>query len=129
MSRAAKEGLHKLQQYLASTKSRLTKIINGQGEPGTRAAPAMMGKTDAEIGLRLDYGDKFVNDGKEYRRYKLQVNKQASNPTLKELAAKDSHKVLAEADMQINPVPDNADQAAADFFRDLEEDLEAKAKK
>ncbi|KAK3045460.1 hypothetical protein LTR09_012948 [Extremus antarcticus] len=128
MSRAIKDGLQKLQQYVTSTKSRLTKIVNGQGDAGTRAVPAQTGKDDAEIGLRLDYGDKFTKSGKEYRRYKLQVNKQAANPTLKAMAAKNSHKVWAEADLQINPAPDNADQVAADFFSDLEKDLDAKTK-
>ena len=116
MSRAMKDGLRKLQQYVTSSKSRLRKIVNGQGDAGTRAVPAQTGKNDADIGLRLDYGDKFTRNGKEYRRCKLQVNKQADNPTLKALAAKDSHKVWAEADIQIHTVPDNAEQVAEGFF-------------
>lgn len=128
MVRAVKEGLTKLQQYVGSTKSRLKRITNGQGNAGTRAMPAQTGKNDADIGLRLDYGDKFIKDGKEYRRYKLKVNKQAADPTLRALAAKNSHKVWAEADLQTNPPPADPEQAAANLFDDLETDLVAKTK-
>jgi len=111
MSRAINEAARRLEQHVRSTASRLMKIVNGQGNPGTRAVPAQTAKNDADIGLRLDFGDKFTKDGKEYRRYKLQANKQAANPTLEALAAKDSHKVWAEADLQINPKPKNVEKS------------------
>jgi hypothetical protein len=42
------------------------------------------------IGSRLDNGEKVTKDGKEYKRYKWQINKNAQNATLKELANKDT---------------------------------------
>ncbi|SMR54654.1 unnamed protein product [Zymoseptoria tritici ST99CH_1A5] len=128
MARAAKEALQQLHTYVTTTKSRLAKLISGQGEPGQRAAPAQTGKHDAQIGVRLDYGDKFERDGKEYRRFKLQPNKQAANPTLKAMAAENSHQILAEADLQINPPPTDPKQAFNGLIEDLEQDLEEKAK-
>ncbi len=46
----------------------------------------------------------FVEEGKK-RRIKFQINKNAENPTLKAMAAKDSHIVYAETDVDIGQEP------------------------
>ena len=58
---------------------------------------------DAKIGGRLDLGNP-VEDGKK-RRIHFQVNKNAENPTLKAMAAKDSHAVHAATDVDISQEP------------------------
>lgn len=79
----------------------MERVVSGTGTPGTRAAPTQAGNNDANIGLRLDYGERFKKDGKTYRRVNLQVNKGAENPTLKALANKNSHEVWSHADVLI----------------------------
>ena len=109
---------------MTSTKSRVTNLASGQGNAGARAAPAQAGANDTNIGSRLDYGETFVRDWKEYRRFKFQVKKQASNATLRDLANKDSHKVWAEADMPIGS--ESPSETVDKLFEDLEADLESK---
>ena len=79
----------------------MKKIAEGEGIPGTRAAPTQLNTNDKKIGSRLDSGEKFIKGGKEYKRYKFQINKGADNSTLKQLANKDSHKVWSQADIPI----------------------------
>ncbi|KAI9732228.1 MAG: hypothetical protein M1835_003503, partial [Candelina submexicana] len=79
-----------LDRHISSV-SRVTKITQGTGVPGTRAAPVQAGNNDKKIGGRIDYGEKVVKDGKEYQRLKYQVKKGAEVPTLKALANLDSH--------------------------------------
>jgi hypothetical protein len=98
------------------------KIARGHGIPGTRAAPAQTGNNDKKIGSRLDNGETFTKDGKQYKRYKFQVNKGADDKTLKELADKNSHEVWAQADMPLGEVDDYT--AVESLFADLEKDLE-----
>lgn len=103
----------------------MNRLAGGQGTSDTRAAPAQMAKNDSEIGARLDNGETVIKDGKTYKRYKLQVNKNASNPTLKDLANKDSHRVFGDADMPLDdsiPLTDRIDH----FFQDLEQDIDKK---
>jgi len=50
----------------------------------------------------LDNGEKIVKDGKYYKQYKWQINRNAENPTLREMAKKGSHKVWAEGDLPIS---------------------------
>ena len=124
MSRALKESLKSLKAWVFASPSRVKKIAEGQGTPGTRAAPAQAGTNDTKIGLRLDNGDKIVRDGKEYKRYKLQVNKDADNATLKDLANKDSHKVWSQTDVPIGE--GTVEETVEKLFEDLEANLEDK---
>lgn len=100
----------------------MPKIANGQGTAGTRAAPAQSDNNDKKIGSRLDSGEQLIKDGKEYKRYKFQVNKGADDKTLKKLADKDSHTVWAEADMPLGEA--DIHKTVEQLFDDLEESLE-----
>ncbi|KAI6797247.1 hypothetical protein KC363_g2981 [Hortaea werneckii] len=124
MSRAVKESLQRMKSWVTSTASRVNKIASGQGDVGTRAAPTQAGSNDTEIGSRLDYGDKSIKDGKEFRRYKFQINKQAANSTLRDLANKDSHKVWAQADVPLDSK--SPEEAVEKLFEDLEKDLSSR---
>ena len=119
MRRAVVEAMHSLRTYIEGNKGRVAKFLAGQGDPGTRAFPSPSGNNDAIIGVRIDNGEKIIKDGVEYKRYKLQVNKNAANPTLKSLAAKDSHQVLANGDVRADGKGD-----VGEFFDQLEANLE-----
>lgn len=95
------QSVRSLLSHIKQSKSRQTKILAGQGEPGHRAAPARGTVHDANIGGRLDVGEIVKKDNKEFRRYKFQLNKNAADSTLKKLAAQDSHKVWSTADVEI----------------------------
>ncbi|KAI7500156.1 hypothetical protein KC367_g3872 [Hortaea werneckii] len=105
MSRAVKESLQRMKSWVTSTASRV-------------------GSNDTEIGSRLDYEDKSIRDGKEFRRYKFQINKQAANSTLRDLANKDSHKVWAQADVPLDSK--SPEEAVEKLFEDLEKDLSSR---
>lgn len=68
------------------------------------------------IGVRLDFDDTVLNGGKQHKRYKLQVNKNTENSTLKELADQNPHKVWSQAD-----IPVGEDHDPEDLFDALEE--------
>lgn len=121
MSGAVRDSLKSLKAWVTQTPSRVKKIAEGKGLPGVRAAPTQAGANDKKIGLRLDNGENVVKSGKEYKRYKLQINKGADNPTLKQLANKDSHKVWSQADIPIGS--GSPEQVVEKLFEDLEEDL------
>ena len=70
----------------------------------------------------MDNGEKIVQGGKEYKRYKFQINKGAENSTLKELANKDSHKVWSQADVPIGE--DSPDKIVEQLFESLEANME-----
>ncbi|KAF2496249.1 hypothetical protein BU16DRAFT_526754 [Lophium mytilinum] len=121
MSRSLKTSLQSLKTWVFQSPSRVQKIASGQGTAGTRAAPTQAGPNDKSIGSRLDNGETFTKNGKQYKRYKFQVNKGANDKTLKQLADKDSHKVWAQADMPLGEA--DAHKATEALFDDLEKDL------
>ena len=124
MARALKDSLKDLKTWVFQSPSRVKNIAEGKGSPGTRAAPAQAGTNDSKIGSRLDYGEKIVKGGKEYRRYEFQVNKNAENLTLKQLANKDSHKVWSQTDVPIEE--GSADETVEQMFEDLEANMKDK---
>ncbi|KAJ5036777.1 hypothetical protein NUH16_004656 [Penicillium rubens] len=128
MSRARQESLEKLKNWVLGRNSQITKLAQGQGIAGTRAAPSQSGPNDTSIGSRLDHSEEFEIDGKKYRRFKWQINKNAANATLKELANKDSHKVWAEADVPVGSDASNASDAKArveKLFSDLKKNMKS----
>ena len=101
----------------------MTKISQGNGIAGTRAAPSQSGSNYSTIGSRLDNGEKVLKNGAEYKRYKWQINKNANNPTLRELANKNSHKVWSEADVPINSDGSSAEADVGQLFEDLKANM------
>lgn len=111
--------------YIKQSKSRRTTILRGQGEPGHRAAPARGENHDARIGSRIDVGEIIKKAGKEYRRYKFQLNLNAQDSTLKKKAAQDSHKVYSTADVEIkgDRTEEEEEQAMQDFEEQISKNL------
>ncbi|PYH76648.1 hypothetical protein BO82DRAFT_369227 [Aspergillus uvarum CBS 121591] len=125
MPSKTQKSLEALMAYIKQSKSRRTTILRGQGEPGHRAAPARGGNHDARIGSRIDTGEIVKKAGKEYRRYKFQLNSNAEDSTLKKKAAQDSHKVYSTADVEIkeNRTPEEEEQAMRDFEEEMSKNL------
>ncbi|KAJ6001654.1 hypothetical protein N7499_008847 [Penicillium canescens] len=123
MSNARIESLNKLKNWVLGRSSQVLKLAQGQGIAGTRAAPAQAGTNDTKIGSRLDHGEKVIKDGKEYKRYKWQLNKNAENSTLKELANKDSHKVWSEADVPVTSDTADEKERVEKLFADLKNNM------
>ncbi len=92
MSRAILEHLNILLAWFFQSRTRTERVVSGTGIPGTRAAPTQAGNNDANIGLRLDYGEIYKKDGNSYMRVNLQANEGAKNPTLKALANGNPHR-------------------------------------
>jgi hypothetical protein len=69
---------------------------------GSRAWPKK--NMDEKLGVRFDWGEKFQdpNSKKWYRNLVLQLNKGAENPSIKAIAAKDSHAKRAVIPVQMN---------------------------
>lgn len=129
MSRRARlESLEKLQSWVLGRNSQITKLAQGQGIAGTRAAPSQSGPNDSSIGSRLDHSVEVEIDGKKYRKYKWQINKNAANATLKELANKDSHKDWSEADVPIGSNASDVSDAkekVEKLFSDLKKNMKS----
>ncbi len=127
MSSARRTALGLLKDWVNQSKSRRLKLIRGNGDVGTRAAPTRSGKNDENIGSRVDFGPIVVKDGnKEHRRFFFQLNKDADNSTIKKLAQKDSHKVWSSADIMVkeNPTTEEVDESLERFFEELNDNME-----
>ncbi|CAG7997350.1 unnamed protein product [Penicillium salamii] len=121
MPSKTQKSLEALMTYISQSKSRRTTILGGLGEPGHRAAPARGGNHDARIGSRIDVGEIIKKAGKEYRRYKFQLNLNAQDSTLKKKAAQDSHKVYSTADVEIKG--DRTEEEEEQEMLDFEEQM------
>ena len=73
----------------------------------------------------MDFGEIVTKDGKQYRRYNMQANLDADNPTIRDAARKDPHKKLLHADMPIGEVakgiPD--EQKLEKFRSDIDKNM------
>jgi hypothetical protein len=103
----------------------MSKLARGNGDLGTRAAPARSGNNDKKIGGRLDFGPKIIKNGQEYRKIFFQLNKDADDSTIKKLADKNSHQVWSEADIPIKEQPSNEEAAEIvdDVFTQLDNNM------
>ncbi|OJD26720.1 hypothetical protein ACJ73_01890 [Blastomyces percursus] len=90
-----------------------------------RSGPTQSGNNDTSIGARLGYGELYEKDGKRYRLFECQINKNADNPTLKEHAIQDCHRVWAQADLEIGAMSDK--EAVEKLFDDLSSALEGRS--
>ncbi|KAK2863700.1 hypothetical protein FQN49_004074 [Arthroderma sp. PD_2] len=123
MSRPILKGVELLQSWFTTAPSRATRLVKGEGTPGTRAGPTQTVPNDKTIGVRLDNAEQVTKNGQTFKRYKLQPNKNAANATIKELANKNSHQVLAEADMSLDEsIP--ALTRFSSFFEALRQNVE-----
>lgn len=114
----------KLLEDYTLTGKRADKIVSDAAVAGTRAVPSQSAENDKHIGVRLDYGETFNRGGKKVRHVKVQPNKGADNQSLKDLAAKNSHQVVAEAFIPVDST--DPKEAVRDMFEDLRADAAVK---
>ena len=97
MVRKIIQGVEAACAWLKRNPSRMRTFTRGEANAGARAIPQNTAE-DAAMGVRLDYGETIKDkDGKRYKIVNLQVNKNAADPHLKELAAENSHQVWGQA--------------------------------
>lgn len=73
---------------------------------GGRVYPAQNQKNDAKFGIRIDKGE-AVHGQPNVIRLKLQANSNAESKTIKDLAEKDPHAVLANVDVDTTQEANN----------------------
>ncbi|KAG6191224.1 hypothetical protein E4U10_004527 [Claviceps purpurea] len=95
MARNIELSMGRMAVWFGECDGQMERLLRGNGVFGTRAAPTQSGDDDKRIGTH----------GIKYRRYYLQANKDAHDPTLKALAAKNPHAVLSWADVPIAEEP------------------------
>ena len=94
MARFVLNALKLLEDYTLTGK-RADKIVYDAAVASTRTAPSQSAENDKHIGVRLDYGETFDRGGEKVSHVKVQSNKGADNQSLKDLAAENSHQVVA----------------------------------
>ncbi|DAA72767.1 TPA_exp: Uncharacterized protein A8136_5436 [Trichophyton benhamiae CBS 112371] len=118
--------VNSIKTWVMSSKGRMVKIAKGSGTAGTRAAPTQSGTNDEKMGGRLDFGERFEKDGKVYCRFNFQLNKNAENKTLRDLARDNTHKKWSSAEIEIseNPTEDEAREKATQLFDSIISNLQ-----
>ena len=101
-------------------------FTSGDGEAGTRAFSSKGSKTERQLGGRFDYGEKFESDGKDYQRINFQVNSNADNSQLKDLAKKNAHKKWSFADLEVKEYNDDDErnQAIENMRQQMEDNMQ-----
>ncbi|KJX97385.1 hypothetical protein TI39_contig499g00002 [Zymoseptoria brevis] len=99
MSSTLKKAVEEIFEEILKTKSNLKRVLNmSESGAGQRVFPPRTSKNDEKFGLRLDKGEP-VQGKPGFIRLNLQANSNAKNNTIRELAQKDSHRVLASIDV------------------------------
>ncbi|SMR62375.1 unnamed protein product [Zymoseptoria tritici ST99CH_1E4] len=95
MSSTLKKAVKEIFEEISKTKSNLKRVLNmSESGAGQRVFPPRTSKNDEKFGLRLDKGEP-VQGKPGFIRLNLQANSNAKNNTIREMAQKDSHRVLA----------------------------------
>ncbi|KGO76260.1 hypothetical protein PITC_036860 [Penicillium italicum] len=121
MATAIKKALRSLFDDAARTKSAMSRLLNPSAEgPGGRVYPARSQKNDQLYGIRIDRGE-LVRGKPGFLRLKLQINSNAASKTLRDIAAKDSHQVVSEVDVDTNQdvTKENLEKIQQDFIDNL----------
>lgn len=99
MSNSVKKAVKGLFKEIGRTQSNLKRVLNmSEGGAGQRVFPPKTKKNDGNFCVRLDKGE-AVKGKPGFIRLKLQANSNANDKTIREMAQKDSHHVLASVDV------------------------------
>ncbi|KAL9025063.1 MAG: hypothetical protein Q9196_006050 [Gyalolechia fulgens] len=124
MANVIKGAINKLFAEVAKTPSAVKRILNPtlDGGIGTRVYPPRTAKNDSKFGVRIDRGE-LIPGEPTLVRMNLQLNSNAENTTIKDLARKDSHKVVAVYDVDITQEAnaENLDKAKNGFLDSVDE--------
>ncbi|KAH8589705.1 hypothetical protein B0O99DRAFT_332067 [Bisporella sp. PMI_857] len=117
MSSAIKKAIEKLFGDAQKSKGAITRLTKPSTEgAGGRVYPARNQKNDAKYGIRIDKGEE-VHGQPNVVRLELQANSNADSKTIKDLARKDPHAVLATVDV------DTTQEATEENLAKVKEDL------
>ena len=122
MANAVKAALAELFADVSKSKSGLQRLLKPSPDgAGSRVVPAKTTKNDARYGIRVDKGEP-VKGKQNTIRLELQINSNATNKTLRDLAKKDSHKVIATADVDSTQElsTENLEKVKQDFLDTLD---------
>ena len=99
MPRKLTEAIERIFDEAGKSKGAITRILKPSASgAGTRIYPARTAKNDSKYGIRLDKGE-LVHGTTSTIRVHLQINSNASDKTLADLAKKNPHKVFASVDV------------------------------
>lgn len=99
MSSTVKNAVKEIFAEITKTKSNLKRMLNmSESGAGRRVFLPKTARNDEKFGLRLDKGEP-VQGKPGFIRMNLQANSNAKNKTIREMAQKDSHRVLASVDV------------------------------
>ncbi|KAF2172795.1 hypothetical protein M409DRAFT_16756 [Zasmidium cellare ATCC 36951] len=111
MSSTVKKAVREIFEEITKTKSNLKRVLHmSESGAGQRVFPPKTAKNDEKFGLRLDKGEP-VKGKPGVIRLNLQANSNAKNKIIREIAQKDSHRVLASVDVDTKQEA-NKDNAA-----------------
>ncbi|GAB7356584.1 hypothetical protein MBLNU459_g7315t3 [Dothideomycetes sp. NU459] len=122
MSSAVKKAVREIFDEISKRKSNMKRVLNmSESGAGQRVFPPRTAKNDEDFGLRFDKGEP-VRDKPGFIRLNLQANSNAKNKTIREMAEKNSHRVLAsvEIDTKQEPNKENALKIRDQFLQSLE---------
>ncbi|PGH34066.1 hypothetical protein GX50_03122 [[Emmonsia] crescens] len=121
MVRAVVDAVKRLFADISRSQSAMRRVLNPSMEgAGSRVYPPQVPKKDADYGIRVDRGEK-VHDKPNVLRLKLQLNSNATNKTIRELAKQDPHRVFATVDVDVTqePTADNLKKIEAELVKQL----------
>ncbi|KAK2802836.1 hypothetical protein FQN50_007242 [Emmonsiellopsis sp. PD_5] len=117
MVRAIVDAVRKLFADISRSQSAMRRVLNPSMEgAGSRVYPPQVPKKDAEYGVRVDRGEKVQNKP-NFLRLKLQLNSNATNKTIRELARQNPHRVYATVDVDVTQT------LSAENLKTMEDDL------
>lgn len=119
---AVKGALKNLFADISKTPSAVKRVLNPTLDGfGSRVYPSRTEKNDSKHGIRIDKGE-AIQGKPNFVRLNLQLNSNASDNTIRDLARKDSHRVVATYDVDTTQEAnqENLDKALDGFLKNLD---------
>ena len=116
-----RKSIQTLFEDAAKSKSAMKRLLNPAIEDaGSQVFPTRTAKHDQRYGIHIDKGDP-VKDRSNTIRLHLQINSNAENKTLWDLAKKDSHKVVSVADINATQevTEENLNKVKEEFLKNV----------
>jgi hypothetical protein len=122
MASAIKKAVEKLFSDAAKSSGAITRLTKPSADgSGGRVYPARNQKNDSKYGVRIDKGEAVAGQS-HIVRLKLQANSNADSKTIRDIAKKDPHRILATVDVDTTQedTEDNLMKVKEDLLGDLE---------
>lgn len=124
--RAFEAGLRSLEKEMLS---RMGRLVNTKGVPGTRADLPKVEKSDKKTALRMNYGETITkDDNNKYQTLNLQINMDVEDPALATLKREPKHKKRAQATVKLGSQTEAEEfQAFTGVFNGSKDDFERRS--